>query len=70
MKYAQVFPGQGSQFVGMGKDLFDQYDEAKKYFLKANKILDFKLLKSCLRETKRTNRDKYSSTCYIHSLNY
>ena len=43
MKYAQVFPGQGSQFVGMGKDLFDQYDEAKKYFLRANKILDFKI---------------------------
>ena len=43
MKYAQVFPGQGSQFVGMGKDLFDQYDDAKKYFLKANKILDFKI---------------------------
>tara|TARA_B100000945_G_C20348794_1_gene581172 strand:- start:135 stop:1010 length:876 start_codon:yes stop_codon:yes gene_type:complete len=43
MKYAQVFPGQGSQFVGMGKDLFDQYEEAKKYFLQANKILDFKI---------------------------
>ena len=43
MKYAQVFPGQGSQFLGMGKDLFDQYEEAKKYFLQANKILDFKI---------------------------
>ena len=32
MKYAQVFPGQGSQFIGMGKDLFDQYDEAKIFF--------------------------------------
>tara|TARA_B100000963_G_C22620585_1_gene669751 strand:- start:603 stop:1478 length:876 start_codon:yes stop_codon:yes gene_type:complete len=43
MKYAQVFPGQGSQFVGMGKDLFDQNKEAKKYFLEANKILGFKI---------------------------
>ena len=41
MKYAQVFPGQGSQFVGMGKDLFDQYKETKKIFLQANKILGF-----------------------------
>ena len=43
MKYAQVFPGQGSQFVGMGKDLFDQYEVAKKYFLLANKILNYKI---------------------------
>ena len=43
MKYAQVFPGQGSQFVGMGKDLFDQYEVAKKYFLQANKILNYKI---------------------------
>ena len=50
MKYAQVFPGQGSQFVGMGKDLFDQYEEAKKFFRKQIKFLILKLLKSCLRE--------------------
>lgn len=43
MRYAQVFPGQGSQFVGMGKDLFDQFDEAKNYFYEANKILEFKI---------------------------
>ena len=43
MKYAQVFPGQGSQYVGMGKDLFDQYEVAKKYFLQANKILNYKI---------------------------
>ena len=43
MKYAQVFPGQGSQFVGIGKDLFDQYEVAKKYFLQANKILNYKI---------------------------
>ena len=43
MKYAQVFPGQGSQFAGMGKDLFDQYENAKKYFSQANRILGFKI---------------------------
>ena len=38
---ALIFPGQGSQFVGMGKDIYESYEEAKKKFLLANKILDF-----------------------------
>ncbi len=36
MKIAFVFPGQGAQFVGMGKDLYDQSPLAKEYFEKAN----------------------------------
>ena len=40
---AYVFPGQGAQFVGMGKDLFDQSSKARDLFHKANKILDFKI---------------------------
>ncbi len=40
---AYVFPGQGAQFVGMGKDLYDQYPLAKEYFEKANEILGFRI---------------------------
>ena len=40
---AFVFPGQGAQFVGMGKDLFDSSSKAKDMFHKANKILGFKI---------------------------
>ncbi len=40
---AYVFPGQGAQFVGMGKDLYDQSPLAKEYFEKANEILGYRI---------------------------
>jgi len=40
---AYVFPGQGAQFVGMGKDLYDNNPEAKELFEKANEILGFRI---------------------------
>jgi [acyl-carrier-protein] S-malonyltransferase len=42
---AYVFPGQGAQFSGMGKDLFDNSDLAKALFNKANEILGFDIQK-------------------------
>lgn len=40
---AYVFPGQGAQFVGMGKDLYDNSPKAKELFEKANEILGFRI---------------------------
>lgn len=40
---AYVFPGQGAQFVGMGKDIYEKSDSAKNLFEKANEVLGFRI---------------------------
>ncbi len=42
---AYIFPGQGAQFEGMGKDLYDKYELARKRFAQANEILGFDIAK-------------------------
>ncbi|MBI2852230.1 MAG: ACP S-malonyltransferase [Chloroflexi bacterium] len=47
MGTAYVFPGQGSQFPGMGRDLFDNFGSAKTIFQEADDTLDFHLSRLC-----------------------
>ncbi len=46
--FSVIFPGQGSQIVGMGKEFFDKYDIVKKLFQEANDTLGFNLSKIIL----------------------
>lgn len=67
---AYVFPGQGAQFTGMGKDLFDQSEQAKALFNKANEILGFDIAKIMFKgtadELKQTNVTQ--PAIFIHSV--
>ena len=51
MKTAFLFPGQGAQFVGMGKDICEKYEEANKIYEQASKILEMDIKKMCFEGT-------------------
>lgn len=70
MAKAYVFPGQGAQFVGMGKDLFDSNDKAGALFDKANAVLGYRITdimfngtEDDLRQTKVTQ-----PAVFLHSV--
>ena len=46
--FSVIFPGQGSQLVGMGKDFFDRYDIVKKLFKEGDDALGFNISKIIL----------------------
>jgi len=55
-KLAFIFPGQGSQYVGMGSDFYEQFKESKKIFDEANQILNMDLKKICFNGTEEELR--------------
>src|SRR5687767_10357515 len=47
MKTAFIFPGQGSQYAGMGRELFENHPEAREVFEEADRVLGFSLSSLC-----------------------
>mgnify|MGYP001197541697 FL=1 len=46
--FSLIFPGQGSQTVGMGKEFYDKFDRVKNIFNKADEVLNFPIKKLIL----------------------
>jgi [acyl-carrier-protein] S-malonyltransferase len=70
MKTAYVFPGQGSQYLGMGKDLVERFTEAKELFKRADDILGFSLSKICFEgpEEKLKQTQNTQPAIFLHSM--
>ena len=65
---AFVFPGQGAQFVGMGKDLYDNNPLAKELFEKANDILGFRITDIMFSGTELKQTKVTQPAVFLHSV--
>lgn len=64
-KRVLMFPGQGSQYIGMGKDFYDNFETAKKVFDKASEIVGFDVAAMCFEENDKLNITEYTQICMI-----
>ena len=64
-KIAFVYPGQGAQKSGMGKDFYDTFPAAKAVFDKADEILDVSVKDLCFTEDERLNQTAYTQPALV-----
>lgn len=74
-KTGMVFPGQGSQYIGMGRDLYDRFDYVRDMFATADRVLGFPMTDLCfngpedeLRQTYNTQPSLLLVGCAVHEV--
>ena len=64
-KTAFIFPGQGAQKAGMGKDFYEKYDTAKDVFDSAGEWLDLDMKALCFEENDRLDLTEYTQAALV-----
>lgn len=67
-KIAFIYPGQGAQKCGMGRDFYENSEQAERYFDDVCGQLDFDLKKSVLQKMKRSIRRSLHSRRWLQSV--
>lgn len=64
-KKAFIFPGQGAQYVGMGKQFYEQFEDSREFFDKASDILGFDMSKLCFEDNDDINQTEYTQVAIL-----
>ncbi|MDU7027359.1 ACP S-malonyltransferase [Robinsoniella peoriensis] len=64
-KIAFVFPGQGAQYIGMGKDFYEQYESCKEIFDLASGVTGLDIPALCFEENDKLNITEYTQVCML-----
>lgn len=64
-KVAFIFPGQGAQYIGMGKDFYDHFEDSREVFETAGKALGFSMEELCFEENDKINMTEYTQAAMV-----